>query len=258
MSYFPRTVPESVRHCQPLGDKHVTGPLNPPPLRKCALVPWGRDGLICRPMGSLSTDFIRRLGSSKFNYWFGYVANLALVTWMISHAWRGTEPPMSLARAALLAAAGLLSWTLSEYLLHRYVYHVWPSALSVGHDLHHKDPKALIGVPWWLSSIIVIAVFELLAVFFNPAHTGLVMGFNWLGYVAYCIMHHGSHHWSMRSPYLRHMKRNHLIHHAYPAYNWGFTTNLWDFVFGTRFAAGKMAQQRRDRRPPGEPEQSAA
>lgn len=203
-------------------------------------------------MASFSTDLVRRLGSSKFNYWFGYVANLLLVAWMVQHAWGSEGLRLSPVATVGLAAIGLLSWTLSEYLLHRYVYHVWPSALSVGHDLHHKDPKALLGVPWWLTSIVVVAVFEIMALCFNPAGTGLVMGFNWLGYIGYCIMHHGSHHWSMRSLYFRHMKRNHLIHHAYPAYNWGFTTSLWDLVFGTRFPAEKMAQQRarNERRPP--------
>jgi hypothetical protein len=195
-------------------------------------------------MALISTDFVRRLGSSKFNYWFGYVANFTLVAWLVSHAWVGGSPAMSWARFALSAGMGVLSWTLTEYLLHRYVYHVWPSALSVGHDLHHKDPKALIGVPWWFSSLVIIGVYYALAAAFAPAATGVVFGFNWLGYIGYCIMHHGSHHWSMRGLYFRHMKRNHLVHHAYPAYNWGFTTSLWDHVFRTAFPAEKIAQQR--------------
>src|SRR5947209_2889801 len=40
----------------------------------------GREGAADR------TDLIRRLGSSTFNYWFGYVANMALVAWLVSHA----------------------------------------------------------------------------------------------------------------------------------------------------------------------------
>ena len=182
----------------------------------------------------MSTDFVRRLSSSKFNYWFGYVANLALVAWLLSHAAVG-DASLSLTAWVVSAAGGLLGWTLSEYLLHRYVYHVWPSALSVGHDLHHRDPKAFLGVPWWFTAIIVVALYKGVAAVLDPAATGVVMGFCWLGYIGYCIMHHGTHHWSMRSPYLRHMKRKHLIHHAYPHTNWGFTTNLWDVVFGSNF-----------------------
>jgi sterol desaturase/sphingolipid hydroxylase (fatty acid hydroxylase superfamily) len=31
------------------------------------------------------------------------------------------------------------------------------------------------------------------------------------------------------------MKRHHLIHHAHPEYNWGFTTPIWDYLFGTHY-----------------------
>jgi sterol desaturase/sphingolipid hydroxylase (fatty acid hydroxylase superfamily) len=185
----------------------------------------------------ISREFVRKLGSSHFNYWFGYVANLSLVTWLCSRAFSGGH--LRLHPAAFLACAvlGLLSWTLSEYVLHRYVYHVWPSFLSVGHDLHHKQPKALIGVPWWLTSCIILGLYSGLASAMSPAATGVVMAFNWLGYVGYCLAHHGSHHWSLRNSYFRRIKRAHLLHHAYPEYNWGFTTPLWDIVFGTQFPA---------------------
>ncbi|HET6343863.1 MAG TPA: sterol desaturase family protein [Myxococcota bacterium] len=184
---------------------------------------------------AVSREFVRRLGSSRFNYWFGYVANLGLVAWLWGRALVGGRPQLSWAMALACAVGGLLSWTLSEYLLHRYVYHVWPSFLSVGHDLHHRQPKALIGVPWWLSTAVVLAVYQLVSLAFDPAATGVIMGFNWLGYVAYCLAHHGSHHWSLRLRYFRQIKRAHLLHHAYPDYNWGFTTPLWDILFGTRF-----------------------
>jgi len=56
------------------------------------------------------TELIRKLGSSKFNYWFGYVANLSLVIWLVSHAF--TRGHARLGAAALLAcaAAGPRAW----------------------------------------------------------------------------------------------------------------------------------------------------
>jgi sterol desaturase/sphingolipid hydroxylase (fatty acid hydroxylase superfamily) len=128
-----------------------------------------------------------------------------------------------------------MSWTLAEFLLHRYVYHVLPSFLSEGHTLHHRDPRALIGVPWWLTTAGLVALYELLAVVLPSSPTGLVLGFCWLGYIFYCITHHGSHHWNVRGGWLEKMKRHHLIHHAHPEYNWGFTTPVWDWVFGTHY-----------------------
>jgi len=178
---------------------------------------------------------IRRLGSSKFNYWFGYVANLSLVTWLVSYAWHDGRLAMSRAKFAALAALGLLSWTLAEYLLHRYVYHAWTSFLTTGHALHHQNPRALIGVPWYLTTVALVALFFLLRIPIHAPALGVVMGSSWLGYVFYCICHHGSHHWDLRHGWLARMKRHHLAHHGHQEFNWGFTTPLWDLVFQTYY-----------------------
>jgi sterol desaturase/sphingolipid hydroxylase (fatty acid hydroxylase superfamily) len=177
---------------------------------------------------------VARLGTSRFNYWFGYPVNVTLVAWLASRAFLGGQPPGA-GRALLLLAAGLVVWTLAEYLLHRYLYHVLPSFLSVGHALHHASPRALIGVPWYLTTIAALALYAGLARVADPGAIGLLMAGAGLGYVLYCLAHHGSHHWRMRHPWLRRMRRHHLIHHAHPGYNWGFTTSLWDRVFGTLY-----------------------
>jgi sterol desaturase/sphingolipid hydroxylase (fatty acid hydroxylase superfamily) len=196
------------------------------------------------------TELIRKLGSSRFNYWFGYVANLSLVVWLVRHAFvDGSVGGSAAAHGARLgtlelfafAATGLLAWTLAEWLLHRYAYHLWTSFLTEGHGLHHEDPRALIGVPWYLTAIALVLAFELLAIPLRPSSTGIVMGFAWLGYVFYCITHHGSHHWRLPRGWLRMMKRHHLLHHAHPEYNWGFTTPLWDHVFGTHYDRARRA-----------------
>ena len=192
---------------------------------------------------------IRHLGSSVFNYWFGYVANLSLVTWLVSHAWHKGQLGMGVTRVALLALTGLLSWTLTEYLLHRYVYHEWHSFLSVGHALHHQDPQALIGIPWYLTTIIVVAAFALLALPFRASVLGVVMGFNWLGYIFYCICHHASHHWNTKRGWLKRMKRHHLAHHGHANYNWGLTTPFWDYVFRTYYRKPEYRSDRNDAQP---------
>jgi sterol desaturase/sphingolipid hydroxylase (fatty acid hydroxylase superfamily) len=184
---------------------------------------------------SARTELIRKLGSSTFNYWFGYVANLSLVVWLVSHAFARGHAGIGAVGFAAYAATGLLAWTLAEWCLHRYVYHQWTSFLTEGHALHHESPRAQIGVPWYLTTIAIVLAFELLALALRPASTGVVMGFAWLGYVIYCITHHGSHRWQYRRGWLKKMKRHHLIHHAHPEYNWGFTTPLWDYVFDTHY-----------------------
>jgi sterol desaturase/sphingolipid hydroxylase (fatty acid hydroxylase superfamily) len=185
------------------------------------------------------TELIRKLGSSTFNYWFGYVANVALVIWLVSHAFTHGHALLGSGTFAAFALTGLLSWTLAEYVLHRYVYHLWTSFLTEGHALHHEKPRALIGVPWYLTTIALVLLFELVAVPLRSSATGVVMGFAWLGYILYCVAHHGSHHWTFKSGWLKRMKRHHLLHHGHPDFNWGFTTTLWDHVFGTYLAPNR-------------------
>jgi sterol desaturase/sphingolipid hydroxylase (fatty acid hydroxylase superfamily) len=189
------------------------------------------------------TEFIRRLGSSTFNYWFGYVANVSLVVWLVSHAFSHGRALLTPVEMVAYAVTGLLSWTLAEFLLHRYIYHVWQSFLSEGHALHHDKPRALIGVPWYLTTIALVLLYEVLSIPLRPSSTGVVMGFCWLGYVFYCITHHASHHWSLRRGWLKKMKRHHLLHHAHPEYNWGFTTPIWDYVFGTHYDRRKVRSE---------------
>src|ERR1700691_5500307 len=72
-------------------------------------------------------------------------------------AQRGLE----VARWSVLAfLVGLAVWTFVEYVVHRWVYHAVPFFEKL-HDAHHDDPKALIGVPSFVSSGLILGVFFL-------------------------------------------------------------------------------------------------
>lgn len=180
------------------------------------------------------TAVIRRLSSSRFNYYFGYVANITLVIWLVSQGVAGGRSQLTIDAWFGSAAAGFVIWTLSEYFLHKWLYHDVPSPLQLGHRLHHDEPMALLGVPWWLTSIVLVALYKGLAAEFNPALTGAVMGFTWLGYIGYCAMHHWLHHARWQWKWFVSMRRHHLLHHAKDNVNWGITTDLWDRVFRTK------------------------
>lgn len=180
-----------------------------------------------------SRSFIHRLSSSVFNYWFGYVSNILLVIWLGSRAVVGGA---SLSAAGWVAGivGGLLLWTLLEYFLHKWLYHDIESPLREGHVLHHDAPTALLGVPWWLTAVVVVAVFYGLATFLDPAATGVVMAATWLGYIGYCAIHHLIHHARWTNRWFVDLRRHHLLHHAKDNVNWGITTDLWDRVFRTK------------------------
>lgn len=185
---------------------------------------------------TLFTDIqVRELGSNKFNYWFGYVANLSLVAWFMSYA----TPLMNVEFSPTLwlswGAGGLVFWSLMEYAFHRYIYHEWTSFLQVGHLLHHEAPKAPIGVPWYLTTIAIVAIFMGLSSFLPAHHVGLAMGFTWLGYVIYCFVHYSLHHYNLDVAWFRALKKHHMIHHALNNVNWSVTVIWWDHLLGSVF-----------------------
>lgn len=132
-----------------------------------------------------------------------------------------------------LAAAGLASWSLVEYMLHRFVLHrVRP--FSVWHAVHHQRPSALIGTPTLLSASL-IALFVFLP--------GLWAGGLWAawaitwglstGYLGYGLMHHALHQKRSRFAWLRRRQLWHARHHGArddPAH-FGVTSAVWDHVF---------------------------
>jgi sterol desaturase/sphingolipid hydroxylase (fatty acid hydroxylase superfamily) len=135
----------------------------------------------------------------------------------------------------IVFVAGIVGWTLIEYLLHRFFFHHAPILRRV-HELHHNSPNDLIGTPAWASvSLALVAValpaWAVLGVGLGSAATaGLACGYLW-----YVFVHYATHHWQpRRGTYLyrarlRHARHHHLSHDG----DFGVTTALWDRVFGT-------------------------
>lgn len=182
----------------------------------------------------LKKQFVRKASSSVFNYWFGYVANITLVVWLGSRAFDGGISQLTLRQWTAYIVGGLFVWTLCEYVLHKIIYHEISSPLKIGHDLHHDEPRALLGVPWYLTGFILVLIYYGLAKAFSPAKTGVFMAFTWLGYIGYCFVHHSLHHFSWKNRWFVEARKHHLIHHAKNDVNWGIVTDFWDRVFRTK------------------------
>lgn len=142
---------------------------------------------------------------------------------------------------ALLFIAGAFSWTLAEYLLHRFVFHFEPKS-SIGykiqfmiHGVHHQypqDPKRLV-MPPAVSLIIAILfwyVFKFsLGIYAFAFFPGFVVG-----YIIYDMTHYAIHHFKPPKNKLRYLWRHHLQHHYKdPNKAFGVSSPLWDYVFGT-------------------------
>ena len=144
--------------------------------------------------------------------------------------------------------AGLLVWTLSEYLLHRYLFHYEPTHPRLKwiwyliHGVHHEQPQCktrlvmppILSIPlallfygfFYLTVSVVIGAPRWTA----PLFAGLITG-----YIIYDMTHYATHHLSMKWGFLKFLKRYHLLHHyKTPDVRYGISSPIWDFVFGTK------------------------
>jgi sterol desaturase/sphingolipid hydroxylase (fatty acid hydroxylase superfamily) len=129
----------------------------------------------------------------------------------------------------------LVLWTLIEYVLHRFVFHHIPIIQEMHHH-HHCEERSFIGTPLWVSlaahcTIVFLPILALSDLWLaSAASCGLATGYIW-----YVAIHHILHHWHpSHSSYLYRLKRHHALHHHVdPSRNFGVTTSVWDWVFGT-------------------------
>jgi sterol desaturase/sphingolipid hydroxylase (fatty acid hydroxylase superfamily) len=130
-------------------------------------------------------------------------------------------------------ASGLVVWTLAEYLIHRFLYHRAPW-LSELHELHHKAPMELIGLPSFVSSgIVVLLTYGPFFAFAPVFAAGFATG-GLIGYAAYMMVHHATHHWRLEpGDWLYPARVRHLAHHYREEANYGIVTAFWDHIFGT-------------------------
>ena len=141
----------------------------------------------------------------------------------------------------LLFFLGLLSWSLGEYLLHRYLFH-WIDDSEFGkkfhhaiHGIHHDYPNDtnrlfMPSVPGTIISATLLGLFYLMlgvnAFIFT---SGFI-----LGYLMYANIHYSTH--TIRKPikFLRPLWHHHHLHHyKYPEKAYGVSSPLWDYIFRT-------------------------
>jgi sterol desaturase/sphingolipid hydroxylase (fatty acid hydroxylase superfamily) len=127
--------------------------------------------------------------------------------------------------------AGLLSWTLLEYAIHGVMAHLLKTFVTPIHLEHHRDPHAVFAIGSWIPSILALAaLYHLFG--FAPGvvfYAGLFCGF-----CIYEILHYRFHFAPNLTPWERHLRAHHLVHHLRrPKMCLGVTTSFWDRVFGT-------------------------
>ncbi|KAI0497603.1 hypothetical protein KFK09_020835 [Dendrobium nobile] len=176
---------------------------------------------------------------TRTKWWVIPLVWLPVVSWSLVMAIR---MGISLTQAALLVMVGMLIWTLLEYSLHRFIFHMntknyWSNTMHyLLHGCHHKHPMDSLRLvfPPAAAAIICIPFWGLIRLLSTPIATPAIFAGGLLGYVIYDCTHYYLHHGSPSNQPARYLKRYHVSHH-FRIQNKGFgiTSSLWDFVFGT-------------------------
>jgi dihydroceramide fatty acyl 2-hydroxylase len=139
-------------------------------------------------------------------------------------------------------ALGLASWSLAEYLLHRFVFHLEPDTPwgrrthLIIHGVHHDfphDPMRLV-MPPSVSVPLAVLTYLLFLVVLGPAWSLPAFAGFVLGYLIYDMAHYHIHHHRSDNRLSLALRRYHYRHHFQQSNRgYGVTSPLWDRVFRT-------------------------
>ena len=208
------------------------------PARGHDLLP-GTNGAHPQRVRLFRSDWLERLTMiSPRSFALIWAALIPLVLWA---GW-GT---VNVATWIGLVLLGLLIWSLFEYAMHRFIFHLelqsdfgrwWGFVM---HGNHHHDPNdphrslmpPIVSVTW------SAAIWALLVLLLGPSGSVVFLGFV-IGYVAYDSVHYACHQLPVRGRLMRELRRHHLRHHfGRQEGNYSITAIFWDRVFGSHVPA---------------------
>jgi len=196
-----------------------------------------------------------RLFKSDFLEFFTHIhPAVVVIIWLPVAAffmWRAiTSVPVgaSWAYIPLSFLFGLVLWTFTEYIMHRFVFHYEAKSESLQkmfflfHGVHHAQPqlKTRLVMPPIISIPMAIVFYALFVLVFGvlldlpylvaPTFSGFI-----IGYLIYDMIHYATHHFPMRSRAMKYLKRYHMMHHfKTPSARFGVSSPVWDAVFKTK------------------------
>jgi sterol desaturase/sphingolipid hydroxylase (fatty acid hydroxylase superfamily) len=148
----------------------------------------------------------------------------------------------------LYSLIGIAIWSLTEYLLHRFLFHYVPPGTFgarihfIFHGVHHdypNDTKRLVMPPSVSIPLAVLFFFLFQAIFGNLLVAPFFVGFL-IGYLFYDIGHYAIHHFNMHNRFWLMIKNHHMRHHYQDgSKGFGVSSPFWDVIFRTVFEVKK-------------------
>ena len=143
----------------------------------------------------------------------------------------------------LLITGGMLLWSILEYVLHRFVFHLCSpipfvqkilERLHLGHHADPRNPDRILVRPIYslsISAMLLGGLYSLTGTLFSAS--GLMSGI-WLGFLYYETVHFRLHLIKGHKGLLGLQRRGHFYHHFLDSQCcFGVTSPLWDLVLGT-------------------------
>ncbi len=145
-----------------------------------------------------------------------------------------------------LFITGIVCWTLTEYLIHRFLFHFEARSdfgkrmVYIFHENHHEFPRDktrlfMPPLPSVIMSSTVLLIFALVSYFTTGSIGDSLVFFPGFitGYLVYVTIHYAIHVYPPPK-YLKALWRNHHLHHyKYDDKAFGVSSSFWDRVFGT-------------------------
>ena len=152
-----------------------------------------------------------------------------------------TYTELSMAITGSLFALGLLAFTLTEYLIHRYVFHMDTNTelrkkiQYTSHGVHHEFPKdkTRLAMPPIASVTLATALLLLIRIVIGDLVFSFLPGFL-MGYAGYLFVHYIIHSYPPPKNIFKILWIHHSIHHFKNNERaFGVSSPLWDYIFRT-------------------------
>ena len=152
-----------------------------------------------------------------------------------------THTELSLVSTSSLFIVGLLSFTLTEYLIHRYLFHMdthteqRKKTQYVIHGVHHEYPKdkSRLAMPPIASITLATALLFIFRLVIGDLVFSFLPGYL-MGYAGYLFVHYILHAYQPPKNGFKILWIHHGIHHyKNPEKAYGVSSPLWDYIFRT-------------------------
>jgi sterol desaturase/sphingolipid hydroxylase (fatty acid hydroxylase superfamily) len=175
---------------------------------------------------------------SRTPVWVVQVMWIAVAAFVIWHSY--ARVGLAVWHIILLFSGGVLFWTFAEYMVHRFLYHSETNSKFLyrlqynAHGIHHqypRDPDRLAMPP--LPALIIASVF--LALFWLALRDSSFPFFSgfMIGYILYISFHYAEHRFHPIRIFKKLWEHHAYHHYKNPYKDFGVSTQLWDWVFGS-------------------------